>query len=134
MNESDADAIRSLNARFTEILGSGDFTEVLPLIAEDGVDSPPGQPPNVGIAAIRKRLVWMTAEVKFRIQSELQQIEVSGDLGYVRCTYRAWTTSKTSGETSEEPGNWIQIFRRGPDGQWKIIQNIFNKNDFYQFG
>jgi uncharacterized protein (TIGR02246 family) len=128
MNESDADAIRNLNTRFTEIIESDNITDLLELFAEDGVDSPPGQPPNVGKAALRKRLEWMNAETSVRIKSDVAQIEVSGDLGYVRCTYQAWFTSRTSGETTENPGNWIQIFRRGPDGRWKIIQNIFNSS------
>jgi ketosteroid isomerase-like protein len=61
---------------------------------------------------------------RYRYSPNIKEIMVSGDLAIVRLT---WTlTVKTEGAagdiTSEEPG--IDVFRRQPDGSWKIIRYV----------
>jgi ketosteroid isomerase-like protein len=61
---------------------------------------------------------------RYSYSPNIKEIMVSGDLAIVRLT---WTlTVKTEGAagdiTSEEPG--IDVFRRQPDGSWKIIRYV----------
>jgi len=61
---------------------------------------------------------------RYSYSPNIKEIMVSGDLAIVRLT---WTlTVKTEGVagdvTAEEPG--MDIFRRQPDGSWKIIRYV----------
>ena len=52
---------------------------------------------------------------------------MSGDLAVVRLVWRLEIVSAgTAAKVSEEPG--IDIFRKQPDGSWKIIRYIAYEN------
>lgn len=57
----------------------------------------------------------------YRYALDIREILVSGDIGIVRLV---WTLTVKLGDgqevTSVEPG--MDVFRRGPDGAWKIIR------------
>lgn len=59
---------------------------------------------------------------RYSYELRIKEILVSGDLAVVRLVWTLTRTSTTSGETltAREPGT--DIFRRQPDGSWKIIR------------
>jgi uncharacterized protein (TIGR02246 family) len=61
---------------------------------------------------------------RFSYSADIKEIIVAGDLAVVRLT---WTLKVKSNDapqeiSSEEPG--LDVFRRQPDGRWKIIRYI----------
>ena len=59
----------------------------------------------------------------FHYELTLKEIIVSGDLAVVRLTWHSTLTAADGTRDSEdEPG--LDVFRRGPDGRWKIIRYI----------
>ena len=96
---------------------------------ENGIQMPPGAPAVVGKPAIEKgirashqALDWE----KFTIR--LEEVQVGGDWGYARGTYSASITPKVGGETAFLDGKYLTIFKRQPDGSWKLFRDCFNSN------
>jgi ketosteroid isomerase-like protein len=58
----------------------------------------------------------------FRYGLRIKEVIVSGDLGVVRLTWISTVTANGQTSTDEEPG--LDVFRRGTDGQWRIIRYI----------
>ena len=63
-------------------------------------------------------------EKSYHYNLDLKEILVSGDLAAVRLVWTLTVARKEGGviETIEEPG--IDIFRRQPDGSWKIARYL----------
>ena len=59
----------------------------------------------------------------FHYELTLKEIIVSGDLAVVRLTWHSTLTAADgTRDSADEPG--LDVFRRGPDGRWKIIRYI----------
>ena len=56
--------------------------------------------------------------------SEVLEAEVSGDLAFVRGTYMITGTPKAGGQPTQYSGKYLHIFKRQPDGAWKIYRAI----------
>ena len=56
--------------------------------------------------------------------SEVLEAEVSGDLAFVRGTYMITVTPKAGGQPTQYSGKYLHIFKRQPDGAWKIYRAI----------
>jgi len=64
-------------------------------------------------------------ERRYRYDLEIKEILVSGDLAVVRLAWTLEVSERSTGETlarSTEPG--MDVFRRQPDGGWKIIRYL----------
>ena len=89
----------------------------------------PNAPAVVGKAAIEKRNRGMNQALDFeRFTIHLEEVQVAGDWGYARGTYSLSVTPKAGGETAFDNGKWLKIFKRQPDGSWKIFRNCFNSD------
>ena len=75
---------------------------------------------------LRRSLNDRTKHYSYSLQ--INEIIVSGDLAVVRLIWRLEIVSAgtAAGTVSEEPG--IDIFRKQPDGGWKIIRYIAYEN------
>ena len=57
---------------------------------------------------------------RFAYSFDIKEIIASGDIAVVRLVWTLRVTSGTSTVESKEPG--LDVFRRQPDGRWKIIR------------
>jgi len=96
---------------------------------ENGIQMPPGAPAVVGKAAIEKgihasyeALDWEEFTIR------LEEVKVAGDWGFARGTYSASITPRAGGETAFLNGKYLTIFKRQPDGSWKIFRDCFNSS------
>ena len=51
-------------------------------------------------------------------------VSQSGDIGIYEAPYTFTVTNPATGEPVNEPGNWIAIFKRQPDGTMKLWRSI----------
>ena len=95
--------------------------------AADASVYPPGMTIANGTAAIRAALMPMTALPGFALQwsPTKANMSASGDLGYTAGSY-ALTMNDTTGRPTIERGKYIEVWRKQPDGSWKVIEDIFN--------
>jgi uncharacterized protein (TIGR02246 family) len=125
---ADAAAIRSRLMGWAEAFNAREAGTVCELFAEDLVSVVPGAP-DAGKQAVCDRLARLLAREDFRLaySVEIDEILVWGDHAAVRLD---WTLTDASAEppaTTRERG--IGLFRRDPDGVWRIMRFIAFSED-----
>jgi ketosteroid isomerase-like protein len=60
---------------------------------------------------------------KFHVEDVL----VGGDLAVETGTYE-WTVQPKKGKAMLDKGNYVTVWRRQPDGSWKIVRDISNSD------
>jgi ketosteroid isomerase-like protein len=56
------------------------------------------------------------------------EVVVAGPWAYSRGLYTQDLTSKATGNVAHVDGKFLTIFRKQPDGSWKIYRDCFNSN------
>ena len=128
-HESDRDALLELNARFNKLLTEGRSLELVDLFDADVVDMAPGVPTSVGKEAVGDRLKWLAERYRVEAKGEVKQAEASGNLGFVRAESEGGWFPKDGSPPMRFAGKWLQIWKRQPDGKWRLLQNIWNRDD-----
>ncbi len=100
----------------------GEYTEVY--YAPDAAVLPPNAETLHGRAAIEGFLAAFPAMTEFTIT--VVTVEGSGDLAYVHGTYHM--EMDTPEGPSSDAGKYIEVWKRQPDGGWKIAYDIFNSD------
>jgi len=99
-----------------------DLDKFLSFYAPDASVYPPGMPVTTGEGPIREALSQMFSSPGFSLEFSPTKAEVSasGDVGYTAGTYQATVNGVT------EKGKYVEIWKKQPDGQWKVAEDIFN--------
>ena len=119
------DDIETALDNWTKAFNSRDTGRVCDLFARDLVAIYQGQPERNYEAICRLLSSSLSdREKSYRYILDLKEILVSGDLAAVRLVWTLTVSRKDRGiiETVEEPG--LDIFRRQPDGSWKIARYL----------
>jgi uncharacterized protein (TIGR02246 family) len=116
----DERAIRDVVGRWMSASKAGDLATVLSLMTDDAVFLVPGQEPfgKEAFAAASEAM----SEVRIEGTSEIQEIEVLGDWAYLRSFITA-TVTPSDGTGRSRSGYTLTIFRKGPDGQWRLYRD-----------
>jgi ketosteroid isomerase-like protein len=90
----------------------------------DATSYPPGMPALVGPDAIRKTFTEMYSVPGFSLSwtADKTEVSASGDVGYTAGTY-----DLTMGGVKDS-GKYITLWRKQPEGTWKVTADIFNSN------
>lgn len=94
--------------------------------AEDAVIFPPNTAAVQGWDAIQSFVTAMPASSDFKV--DVLEIEGWSDLAYVRGTYSMTYTLPGDSGPTKESGKYIEVWRRQPDGSWKVIRDIWNSD------
>jgi steroid delta-isomerase len=116
--------IRAALSNWTEDFNAGDKDKVCAIFAPDLRYDYRGFPERgfADICATLQRSLSDPAK-HYAYTLTTKEILVAGDLAVVRLVWRLKVTSRGGREAiSEEPG--MDVFRRQPDGSWKIIRYI----------
>ena len=84
------------------------------------------EPALQGREAIRAKFVeeWRSGTVGTDSQSVIRDVHISGDLAAVRGTWTG-TNIPTDGESFQDRGDWIGVFRRQGDGSWEFLWDMW---------
>jgi len=117
--------IRSALTRWMADFNAGNADKVCLLFAPDLVAQYRGQPERNydELCALLKRSLSDRSK-SYSYSLAIKEILVAGDLAVVRLIWTLKVTSKNppAETTAEEPG--MDVFRRQPDGSWKISRYI----------
>jgi uncharacterized protein (TIGR02246 family) len=113
----DERAIRDVVGRWMSASKAGDLATVLSLMTDDVVFLVPGQEP-FGKEAFAAASQAMT-DVRIEGTSEIQELEVLGDVAYLRNFITA-TVTPPGGPGRSRSGYTLTIFRKGADGHWRL--------------
>jgi uncharacterized protein (TIGR02246 family) len=117
----DEAAIRRLVQRWFDATRAGDIDTVAGLMTEDVVFMVPGKEAfgrDAFLAAARAM-----QGVKIEGGSTVQEVEVLGDLAWVRGQVNVAVTPWHGGPMKHMAGGTLSIFRRGADGAWRLARD-----------
>jgi uncharacterized protein (TIGR02246 family) len=104
-----------------------DAEKLVSFFAADGALLAQGVPAAVGHDAIHQFITGMMATPGFALtwKASKADVSVSGDLGYTAGAYEM-TVNDPTGAPMTEKGKFVTVWKKQPDGQWKVAQDIFN--------
>lgn len=121
-----ATRIRHQGARWIEAAGAGDVERMAPLYERDAVFLPPGSPPVRGREAIADLYRQQFERFEVKVEFETDELVVDRRLAYRRGNYRAELVDRTSGDTVVARDKFLEIWREGEDGTWRIARDMWN--------
>lgn len=97
-------------------------------LADDAVMMPPNEPAIAGIDAIR---TWVEAFIgQFSLSANYTQsnITVSGDWAFETYAGTLTLTPTAGGDAVTETIKGIHVYRKGADGMWKMVYDVWNSD------
>jgi len=123
LTEADVSAIREASATYVRTALARDEAGWMAVSADDAVFMPPNVP---RLETREARSAWFTA---FPSMTSLVvtpvEIVGKGDLAFARGTY-SFTMMPENATPITDSGSYVEIWRKGTDGVWRISRDIFN--------
>lgn len=130
MRTNDPEVTREIQAReaeFSSLFNSGQLDGLLETFyTEDVTFLPPNAPLVRGREGVRE-LFGQMAQVYSDVSLEAREVFSDGDMAVVQGAYRA-KVNTPQGQTMEDRGKYIEVFRRDPDGSWKCFLDTFTSD------
>lgn len=122
---ADRAAIDKLRAAFMENYSAGDVKRLVATYTDDAVLMPGAQQAAVGKQAIQELLAAQFEMVSVQLALTSAEVVSMGDgWAFDRGTYRSTVRFRQSGAEKSDEGNYLVLWRRQPDGSWKIARDI----------
>ncbi len=126
--QSDVAAINKVLEGYAEGVNNGDLELWISLWDEKGIQMPPDTPARIGKAQIRAIVANVFQQFNRKISITNEETWVFGNLAFARGTYSSSRTPKAGGPTGSIDGKYLTVYKKQPDGSWKIFRDIFNSN------
>ncbi|WLI89915.1 SgcJ/EcaC family oxidoreductase [Massilia sp. R2A-15] len=120
---TDEQAIRDLIDTWLRATRQGDVDTVLDLMTPDVVFLVAGQPAIHGRAAFEQGLRGMLSTHAIESHSEIEEIEVAGDIAWCRTRLSVTVTSKHGNTPMQRSGHTLSILRKQEDGKWRLARD-----------
>ena len=119
-----------VDREFNEATGAEGLEGWVRYFAEDGTMFSPGRPPVRGHDAIRELMGPAFDLDGFSLIWEPVEAEVSADgtLGYTHGTFEMYVPVEDGGELTLTTGKYLTVWRKQPDGTWKVAADIGNND------
>jgi ketosteroid isomerase-like protein len=123
----DVATLRAADSLLQLALTARDADRAAAFYAEDAVLLPVAEPIVEGRTAIRDEWRHLFAIPGYSAAAGLVAAVTSADgtLGYTRGTY-ASPMLAPDGQEVVERGKWVSVWRRDPEGRWRIVVDIYN--------
>lgn len=127
--EADLQSIRELERRAKEAAEEKDLDRYVSFYAADAVLFWPGAPMVTDRAAIREFLQGFLSMPGFSLSFETVKVDVSrsGDLAYSYGTNKV-TLVDPNGRMMKDNGKYLTVYRKQPDGTWKVVADMGNSD------
>jgi len=125
---SDEEAIKTQREKHVENFNNGDLSAASEQVCEDTAAMPPNQPLLTGKSSWENWLKegFDAASTKMDIVS--RELVIAGDVAYDELQWSQEITPKGGGEPSRDGGHGIWMWRKDPDGEWRIWRAIWNSD------
>ncbi|WP_075055906.1 SgcJ/EcaC family oxidoreductase [Nitrososphaera viennensis] len=117
----DESAIRELVDTWMVATKAGDVQTILNLMTDDVVFMVPGLEP-FGKEVFKSATEEMK-NVRYEGTSDIKEIKVLGNWAYMRSHLKVRTVPPEGGSPVSRSGYTLTIFRKGPDGQWRLARD-----------
>jgi ketosteroid isomerase-like protein len=125
LSPDDVAAVRMATDRYVQAALAGDWDRWAALSTDSAVFLQPNGTPIEGRPALRR---WITAFSGLdSFSSTVLEVEGQGDLAVSRGTY-AFVLGPQAAGSAVDTGKFLTVWRRQPDGAWRISRNIWNSD------
>jgi uncharacterized protein (TIGR02246 family) len=125
---ADKQAVTQVGEREVRAVNAGDIDSNLAVLTQDVVMMPPGERVLNGSAAVRSWLQGMHDQFAINLRYVQSQVDVLDDWAIERYRGVATVSPKKGGPPVEDRIKGIHIYRRQPDGNWLIAQDVWNSD------
>ena len=125
-----AEAIRRTNQEYVELLPKGSVDDLMSLYTQDVLLMPPGASSAQGLDEVRT--FWSDFFDEWEVvdaTSTIDEVIVGEGWAWSRGHYLETLRSKDGLVTVVESGKFSGIWRRVPDGSWKISRDMWNASN-----
>ena len=122
-----AGAPYGLSQQWAAAWSAGKIDRVMSLYAPDAEFMPGPSESWIGTARIRRNFVGVLAQYRARLQLRMARRYASGDLALESGTYEEATTPTKGGPANHARGNYLFVFRRLRNGQWKFLEQTWTE-------
>ena len=126
--EDDQAAIGETIRMLEQTWNAGDMVANSGYVDDEMIQLPPNAAARVGKADAQAGWEEDLAENDSEWHPTVQNIWVSGDLGVARGRFTDTMTPKDGGEATVEDAKTVWVFRRGDDGQWRLLLEAWNSD------
>jgi ketosteroid isomerase-like protein len=126
-DDADRAAIEDFNAHYVQAINDGDIDALAALTTDDHIMLAPNRPPLVGKEANIEAMARVFDQTEIDEEWVPLETVVAGDWAYQRGTFSVG--ARPRGETGEMrvvSGSFLRIYRRQPNGAWRMIRDMFN--------
>jgi len=127
LSNEDVAAIKALGPALDEAALAGDWDAVVALFTEDGMWMGPNSPITQGHSAMMD-LLESSGMTVTEHKVELVEVDGCGDIAYGRATWVETFSIEGVAEPIKEEGKILAIFRKQPDGSWRIAFWMWNSD------
>jgi ketosteroid isomerase-like protein len=124
----DLAAITAFNAKYLGSINAEDIKTLSALTDDDHIILIPNRAPIVGKAANDAANGSAFERFDFDESWTPEETVVDGDLAYQRGTFTTSAMPKAGGDKRVVSGAFLRIYRRQPDGQWRMTRDMFNSD------
>ena len=122
-----AKALIALDNDWSNAAVAKNVDRVASFYAADAVVYPPNEPIAVGRAAARKVWARYFADPTYQVSWKTTSAGVENNTGWTAGTYQdSWKGS--DGKTIVGKGKYLCVWRKGADGKWKAIHDMWNSD------
>ena len=124
-DDAKAKELIALDADWSKAATARNLDRLVSFYADDAIAYPPNMPAASGKATIAK--VWGEALKMpgYSLSWKTSAASVDGSLGFTAGTYQE-STKGADGKTTVGHGKYLCVWRKGADGKWKAIHDMWN--------
>jgi ketosteroid isomerase-like protein len=126
--EGDRVEIQKATAELLAAVNSSDDRRLLAVWSDDGVLMPPNHAVVRGRADLEEYFKERFSRTGFRFAFTFSDIQLAGDLAFERLAYTAVILPAGGAQPVEDAGKGLHVYRRQPDGSWKLALDIWNSD------
>ena len=121
------DNLRKADSLIQNAVAQKDINSLISFYAEDAYLLPTAEPIVKGKFSIKQEWQHIFQIPDFDNKSTLTKIEISkdGSMAYTMGSYLAIMQGE-DGNSVQEPGKWVTIWKKHSDGKWLIIMDTYN--------
>ncbi len=123
LTSSDESAIRAASQKYVQAALAGDDKASAELVSADAIY----MPRSAQLVEGRDAVIAFGRSLPRMSRFEVTPREIIGrdDLAVVRGSYAVTTVATSQAPAVDDTGNYIEVWQRQPDGEWRIFRNIW---------
>ena len=123
---SNPDEMRQTYEAYNAAFAENDVDAIISFYTDDAIRLRDDGSKVAGLATIRDSMMVFREQNDYVLDKySPAEVQVSGDLAVTYSTFDEHWTSKATGETRRQIGQWLVVWTRQSDGSWKVSKEMW---------